>query len=431
MNLQTPHLQHLPRQTGSAGTVNIYFFLTIMALFLGVIGFAYHLFANNQKMEGEIRELNAEARQLERLQLLQDHYLEDLGAAVGATSEYSGREGIAAERYAGKLEGVVTASALRSRTDTFATQTGITNMSRLSNLFWAVAGAVEGLQSERDAMDASASVAESMKSNAEATASRASSQYSQELRDLNGVVSADSSLFASVNATRQATAAALTSEVQDVATKVSTAKEERLNEVRSLTEAANRLIGHTTSAVEKLRVRESFHGPDGKVLADAAGLDTVVINLGRKDDLVDGVVFRIREPNGSAVKAYGTVTSVDQETARLKIHGLVDPRVPVVRGDLLFHELYTPNVRRHIYLMGRFGYPYDRARIAEQLTALGNRVSEEFKPGVDLVVLGQSVLNEEGDGFTPVESTDEYTQALTLGVEFIKLEDVRDLLRSN
>jgi len=427
----TPHHygKMMDRQSGSAGTINIYFFLIVLALFMGSVAYAYHLFTQNESMESEIKQLAVQQRTLEGRHLLQKDYLEELSAAIGVTGEYAGRPGVSAARYGATITSTVDPALLKSRKQAFATEMNVPNLDGLEGLFAALTGSAQAMQNQVAAAKNAESVANSMRGSAEAALARVNATFRDEQGVFSDVVSADTTRFSTINAERQTAIGRLQTRIQEVAGELAKANEARLEEVRTLTEVANRLIGHNTSAVEKLRLRESYDGPDGQVTADLSGVDTVVINLGRKDNLVPGVVFRFREPNNDAVKGYGTVTSVDQETARVKVHDLTDPRNPVVRGDKLFHDLYTPNVRRNVYLMGRFGYPYDRDRIEAQLRALGNRVAETFEPGVDLVLVGQEVLNAEGNGFMAVESTDEYSKALSLGVEFVDLKDVRDLLR--
>ncbi|MFK7931505.1 MAG: hypothetical protein AB8H79_25220 [Myxococcota bacterium] len=428
----TPHnLATLPRsrahQAGSTGSVNIYFFLVIFVLALGTAGFAYHLYIDLEKKSADTKELEADVSQFEGRHNLQKDYLEKMVGALGMTGEYGGRKGV---DYSGEqITSTVDPSVLRETKAAFATEVKVPNISGIEGLLVAVGDRAAGMQEQQRGTESVAAVSAKMKTLSMTATAKMKSEFASEESRLTQVVSDDASRFQAQDAARRSTAEAVNAAIRDVSGEISAEGEARATEVRELTEVANRLIGHNTSVVEKLRIRKGYDGPDGRVVADQPGVSTVVIGLGRKDSLVEGVVFRITSPGSAAVKAFGTVMSVNQETAQVKVHDVVNERNPVVRGDQVHHDLFSPNISHNVFLMGRFGYPYEGDKIKEQLSALGNRVVDEFVPGVDLVIVGQPVLNEDGDGFVAVESTEEYANALSLGVEFVKLTDVRDLFR--
>ena len=100
-----------------------------------------------------------------------------------------------------------------------------------------------------------------------------------------------------------------------------------------------------------------------------------------------------------------------------------------MKGDLISNDLYSPNVRRNIYLMGRFSYPLNKPAVKMILEELGNRVHDNIGPGVDLVLVGGDTLNEDGDGFVPVTESQAYKDALFLGIEIATVSKVREFLR--
>src|SRR5262249_36728066 len=81
------------------------------------------------------------------------------------------------------------------------------------------------------------------------------------------------------------------------------------------------------------------------------------------------------------------------------------------------------------FLLGRFRYPYFRSSLETPLGALGYHVVPKFGPGVEVLVLGDDVVNETGDGFVPVTDLPEYRQAQELGVEMIPLRKLRASLQ--
>jgi hypothetical protein len=50
-------------------------------------------------------------------------------------------------------------------------------------------------------------------------------------------------------------------------------------------------------------------------------------------------------------------------------------------------------------------------------------------PGIDTVILGDDAINEAGDGFTKVEESEEYKAATMLGVEFVPMRKIRDIVK--
>src|SRR6185436_11170614 len=143
---------------------------------------------------------------------------------------------------------------------------------------------------------------------------------------------------------------------------------------------------------------------------------TAFINLGRKDNLTSGTIFRIKNPKGDKnvdkVKAYATVTKVEQERSEVLLSNVVDALGdPVREGDELFSELYSPGETRNIFLLGRFDYPTNKPELELLLKRLGNKVYTKMIPGVDLVILGNDVPNAELDGTTPITDSPEYKEA--------------------
>jgi hypothetical protein len=141
-------------------------------------------------------------------------------------------------------------------------------------------------------------------------------------------------------------------------------------------------------------------------------------------------VFRVRAPKSDRVKAIATVTRVEQDRAEVLLTGVVDPIGNAVQdGDELYNDLYSPNSKRVIFMLGRFSYPYNKDMVEKLLKRLGNTVVAKMGPGVDTVLLGDDAVNEAGDGFAVVTDSADYKQATDLGVEFVPLRKVKDLLK--
>jgi hypothetical protein len=208
------------------------------------------------------------------------------------------------------------------------------------------------------------------------------------------------------------------------------AKEAHTAEIKKKDAEIAQLRAHNTALVSKLTLINPPSVADGQVIAARNNVAQAFINLGRKDMLQPGTIFRVCNPNSKDVKAYATVVRVEQEKAEVQLSGVVDPVADQVReGDKLYNDLYTPNQSRSIFLMGRFGYPYNKPELEKLLTALGNKVCAKMGPGVDLVILGDKTINEAGDGFEEITESPDYKNALNLGVEFAPLHKIRDLIK--
>ena len=187
---------------------------------------------------------------------------------------------------------------------------------------------------------------------------------------------------------------------------------------------------------DALSKRDQLRNPisvaDGQVIVARPGVSNAYISLGRKDMLQPGTVFRIKNRNSNAIKGYAEVVRVEQDKAEVRLSGVVDQLGdPVREGDQLYNDLYSTGKynNRTIYLMGRFSSPYHKPQLISLLESLGNKVVHKMAPGVDTVLLGNSIPNEEGDGEIKIEDTDDYKLAMQLGVEFAPLRKVRDLIK--
>lgn len=422
------------RQRGAAH-VPIMFFLILMVLFFGALGFAYVQLTQNT----DLRARNASAveaqRKAEQKALLFTHYVEDLGKVVNNPGNYQARANVnVADDYGSQtlegIGGVIDQNALKQKMDAFAQQAGAASYDSVHTLFGAVITQLEAknarikeleaardkLASEKAAVDASFAQASQAHSAAQ---KQLSDQLNQVRNDLNAQINDKTNL---VNTLQQ--------NLRDKVQELATTKEAFTAEKKGLMNEMGKLQSQNTALVGKINLVQPPSVADGKVIAAQSNVPTAFIGLGRKDLLQPGTIFRIKNPNSDAVKAYAKVTRVEQERSEVELSGVVDPVGDQVRpGDHLYNDLYSPGVSRNILLMGRFSYPYNKPELENLLTALGNKVHTKMEPGVDLVILGNDSITEEGDGFQPITDTADYKEALNLGVEFAPLHKIRDLIR--
>lgn len=231
------------------------------------------------------------------------------------------------------------------------------------------------------------------------------------------------------------------------------AKEEELAQARNKTQAARdearkaaethsaaiaaknkelqRIKASNTNLASKVELINSPEEPDGHVLSASAKIAEAIINLGSKDMIKKGMVFRVLDKeaslrNKTKIKAHATVTAVDRSSARVKITGLVDKYNPVVRGDMISNDLYSKLLKRDIYLVGRFVEPYNKGQLTKILESLGNRVHKEWNASCDLLIMGREPVGEDA---VRIEDTEAYKTAIDHRIEVAPLWKIQDFLK--
>ncbi len=190
-------------------------------------------------------------------------------------------------------------------------------------------------------------------------------------------------------------------------------------------------IGSGLRRIEAMTGREAEKFIEGR-FSDLQKAAEYHIDLGRKDMLQPGTIFQIKNPNEPSIKGYAKVTRVEQDRAEVMLYDLADKvGDPIRDGDQLYNDLYSPgaNSKRKICLLGRFGYPYHKPQLEALLKNLGNTVVAKMEPGVDTVILGDDEVNESKDGMVPVQDSDDYKFANQLGVEFVPMRKIRDIVK--
>ena len=423
------------RQNGAAH-VPIMFFLILLVMFLGALAFAYVSTDSNTNLRTDNAKLRADIKAAQGKQLLLSHYIEDLGAVLQLPGKYTIRPEVSPEVYEGGtldgITGVADPKELKTKLDTFGSSLGLSSTRGLEDLFSAAVNQKAGLDkriadlsTERDAALAAKNATDSKFTEATTSHSRASNEMRQTLEQTR----AD---FESGKTDLQNRIGLLQQNVRDRDTQIAEEKESRASERKGMQNQIGKLQMHNTALVDKDKMRIPPSVADGSVLVTKSGLNSAFINLGKKDMLQPGTIFQIKNLNSTSVKAYATVTRVEDTRAEVTLSGIVDPvGDPVRDGDAIYNDLYSPgqSSKRTIFLLGRFSYPYHKPQLTQLLENLGNRVVAKMGPGVDTVILGDDAINEAGDGFTKVEESEEYKAATMLGVEFVPMRKIRDIVK--
>jgi hypothetical protein len=418
------------RQSGAAH-VPIMFFLLLLVMFLGAVTFAFITNTKNGDLTKQRDEARADAKALRERDLLIEHYIGDIGQVIAKPGKYEGRKdaggiyGSAVLQYAG----VMNPAEVKKAMDDALTALGLSTASGLDNVLGSMvtklnqmSDRVKSIEAERDKAMADRAEVDRKFQAAATEASKKASEYSQTMdqqrADFTQASTDKDNRIATVQQSLQAKNDELSTEKERAA-----AKEKDLNKEIAKHQMQN------SALVARETLRKADDVPDGKIIVAKNGIPTAFIDLGRKDLLQPGTIFRVKNPGSAAVKGYATVTRVEEDRAEVTLSNFVEPVGDYARaGDQLYNEFYTPRVTRTIYLMGRFTVP-NRDDLAKLLKRLGNRVVDKMQPGVDTVILGDNPVNEAQDGFAAVQDSPEFKLASELRVEFAYLSSIRDLIK--
>lgn len=417
------------RQSGAAH-VPIMFFLILLVMFLGALGFAYVTQTKNGELIKERNDAREDAAALRRQALIVEHYVTDIGDAIGKFGKYEGRPNGVYGDATLSYPGVMNPAEIKKVLADACTNGGVSVAGSLENVLGALItkintqnARIKDIETERDKALADKNEADRKFQATASEANAAARTYQQNLEQTR-------SDFESAKQAKDNNISTLQQSLRSKADELTTAKEEALQREKELKGEIAKHQMHSSALVAQNALRKSPDVADGKVIVARNGIPTAFIGLGRKDMLQPGTVFRVKSPNASAIKGYAMVTKVEEERSEVRLYDFVDAVGDYAReGDLLFNDLYTPRVTRTIYLMGRFTAPYQKEQLTNLLRRLGNKVVDKMAPGVDMVVLGNDPVNEAGDGFAKVEESDEFKLANELRVEFTYLSKIQDLIK--
>ncbi len=422
------------RERGAAH-INIFYFLIMLVLFLGALGFASVQMTENTTLREEIKNVRAESEQVTHDLEVLTHYTEDMAEVVGETGSYAGRDGFVYDLKEGaltqkSLEGVALPNRLKSLLQEFARDASIpestaTPVQSLLSQTKQVLASKEKRISDVVAENASLT---NMRGTLEANVSTANQQKTDEVSKLNDALAELQQGFESAQTALQETITGLRDQVRNKTEELDQLREQHVADQRAWRNMENQLRGRNNVMAAKIALVNPPQEPDGTVMSSSEAAEVAWIDLGRRDMLPRGTVFEIISPDTGATKGYGRVNRVEFDRSELALYGVVDRYDPITKGDLVRNDVYSAGVRRNVFLMGRFGYPMDKPSVKLALEQLGNTVHDSIGPAVDLVIVGGDTISEEG-GFTAITESDEYKQALQLGIEIAPFNKVREFVK--
>lgn len=420
------------RQSGAAH-VPIMFFLLLLVMFIGAVVFAFTTHTKNGDLIKQRNDAVAEAASLRKKELLLQDYFKAVDGVIRKQGTYEGEKGsggIYGDATLSTYTGVINPTELKKVMDDALAAAGLSAATGLENVLNALVTKVNATNTRVKEVEAALEVARAEKSEIDkkfqAAAAEASAKASQFRTDLDQARSD----FANAGNEREGRITGVTESLRAKNEELSAEKERATAEKKNLEREIAKHQMQSSALIARDALRKPADAADGKILIAKNGIPTAFINLGRKDNLIQGTVFRVKSPSSDKVKGYATVSRVEEERSEVTLSEFVDPIGDYARaGDLLYNDLFSPGFKRTIYLMGRFEKPYAKDDLANLLRRLGNRVVTKMQPGVDTVILGNDPINEAADGFTSVQESPEFKLASELRVEFTYLATIRDLIK--
>jgi hypothetical protein len=403
----------------------------MLVLFLAALGTAYVTMDRNNLLEEKARAAEAKVNDVNTQLFLLRHYVEDIAKEIGETGEYAGREGFNYETYGSPapLQNVAVPARVRTVMSDFAKAVKVPETRELGSLFGLVKGAFDKFDERIANMTSQKSVADNEVAELKSQVSKLTADQRRAVDGLNATLRQQNDDFtASIN---EKTSLLNTANAQynQVREEKSDMAAEHARVVADFRRQIENLNARIDAASDKVKLINPSDAPDGMVLDASQATGLAWINLGRLDMLPVGTTFEVVKPGTFEVKAYATVRRLEQTRAEVRITGLKDRYDPVMPGDMVRNDLYSPEMRHNIYLMGRFGLPYSKPLVTTLLENLGNKVVDELGPGVDLIILGADTVNEDGSGFTPITEHPDYELAKFLRIEMAPLSKLRHYLK--
>lgn len=217
----------------------------------------------------------------------------------------------------------------------------------------------------------------------------------------------------------------LRDDVQKAGAALDREKKERAVEVAGL----NDDIEAKQQQVVKLKVKkiaiEKPIGPDGSVIAAAAGRGIVILDRGRADHMIPGLIFDVYGFGKGAVKLpKGTVKVLEvmEHTCKCRVLDLFNDLKPIVQGDKFESITYNPKEVMHFRLIGRFR-KYGKSDAERRLEQIGVAVDKAVTIDTDFLVMGAPEGEEEN-----LRDTADYKLAMELGIKVLTEEQLSRFL---
>ncbi|MCH2106934.1 MAG: hypothetical protein MK291_09865 [Planctomycetes bacterium] len=219
-----------------------------------------------------------------------------------------------------------------------------------------------------------------------------------------------------------------------------TDRESTLRKTRSDMESQGRDHAQERAAMQtrfdemgrKLAFLKEPEAADGEVLAVNEELGLAWINIGQKNRLLRGTRFRIVDgtPGDDRVKAWCSVTRVEEGMAEVLLSDQADPFDPPVAGDIIYNPIYDPSSQRNAAFVGRFSGTWNEKELRLLLSEVGIHIQDSVDKTTDYLIVGSEIFtDEDGEPLEEPRSPSEepaYSNAVAMGVQIVPIKQIRE-----
>ena len=420
----------LARQSGSA---MFYSFIMTLVLFLAATYFAYAIFLANEEMRADKLAWTQEKQDLEGKNRILRDYVEEISASVGETGEYTGKEGFNYDDYGNPdpVQNATLPSRYEATIGEAMANVGLPRTTELSQAMTLVQNRVNELNKQKADRDETIQTLETRVAKLQEDNSKLSGQLQQRERELNQQLTEQSERYEGKLADADQRQSTLSNNIRDVRAQVAEARQQSVDLELERTKQIRDLQAQLNALQSRAALVNAPEEADGLVISANQAIGRCFVDIGRFDMLKAGTKFYFHDPITGKRKATGEVTRLEDRRAEMRVFDLADRLDPVVRGDEIRNDLYSPGLKRTIFLMGRFAPPYSEPIVRSYLTRLGNKVVDRVDIGVDLVIVGNDPINEDASGTTSITESPDYKRASELQIDFVNLYQIRDLLEAD
>lgn len=189
--------------------------------------------------------------------------------------------------------------------------------------------------------------------------------------------------------------------------------EVKANKVNNLSDQLNRL----REQVRKIETVEDIE-PDGKIVDVESRSKTAWINLGLKNHMRAGLVFKVFQDAGGKKLWKGSieVRQVEEDISKVRIVTEEDPLNPIAANDQITSPFYDPKASPEFVFAGQTS-AIDMRSVKAKLESIGAKVGKEVRHTTDFLVALQDY-----------DQTSNYQTARELGVVIIREKDLLEYL---
>jgi hypothetical protein len=207
---------------------------------------------------------------------------------------------------------------------------------------------------------------------------------------------------------------------------ITSAKDAANKDVVAAKSAMRTLDAQVSAMKSDLRTQRESDQADGRMLAVNRSMKTAWIDLGGKEQLRRGTVFKVFEQTKPGEKIYKgrvVVTSVGSERSEVAID-TEQPGMQVAEGDIIVNPVFDKNRATRFVILGELTGRANKEMAKRVLTSAGAKVDDKVTVDTDFLVLG---VKESPDA-PELTDSEAYKQAQAWGIEIIRARDLDPFL---